>query len=559
MRLKNSYFFTLREDVKDEDSTSGNLLVRSGMVKKTSSGVYMFLPLGFLVLQNVEKIIREEMNNIDSQELLMPSLIPTDVFEQSGRFDAFGSSLFTLKDRDHKQYALGPTHEELFAVAAKMNIKSYKDLPISLYQIQNKFRDEKRARFGLIRVKEFLMKDAYTFDKSLSDLDESYNKMFNAYKRIFDRLGINYEIVKADTGAMGGLLSEEFQAVSDIGEDILVLSEDKTYASNLEIAEVITNYENNDVEKTLEKVHTPNMKTIEEVHNFLSIEPINLIKTIIYNVDGELFALSVPGNREINETKVTKLLKAINLELANEDEVQNNTNTVVGFVGPKDLNIKVILDKEILKMKNFVIGANELDYHLINVNIKDLNYDEVADISNVIPGDLSPSGSPLYFKKGIEIGNTFKLGDKYANAFNVKYSDENNELQTVYMGSYGIGPGRIIAALAEQNNDEFGLIWPNNVAPYQVAIVNLNDEYQHLGEQLYAELQQVGISVLIDDRDERAGVKFKDLDLIGIPYRIVVGKDASEGMLEVKSRKDNDVLKVEFDDIVKHLLEKMDK
>ena len=383
MKLKNNFFFTIREDVKDEDSKSGNLLVRSGMIKKNSAGVYMYLPLGFRVLKNIEKIIREEMNKTGALELSMPTLIPKEIYEATGRVESFGNSSFSLKDRYERDYILGPTHEELFAIASMSNIKSYKDVPYTLYQFQTKFRDEARPRYGLIRVREFVMKDAYSFDKDLEGLDISYKKMFDAYKNSFDRMNINYRIVKADTGVMGGLLSEEFQAETEIGEDVLVLCDKCSFSSNLEITKHICNEENNEEEKNIELVETKDDKTIEEVANRLNIDVKDTVKALLMNVDGKLVICFVRGNRELNETKALKLLGAKEISFAN-DELISTSNAVPGYTGPIGLNAKVVIDEEVLTMKNFVCGANKEGYHYINANTKDINYDIVGDIVNVI-------------------------------------------------------------------------------------------------------------------------------------------------------------------------------
>lgn len=475
MKLKNTYFYTLREDSKDEDSLSGNLLVRSGMIKKSSSGVYMFMPLGYKVLNNIQKIIREEMNNAGAMELLMPSLIQEEIYEKSGRRDIIGSSMFSLKDRYDRKYALGPTHEELFAIAASMKIKSYKDLPFNLYQFGNKFRDEARPRYGLIRVREFIMKDAYSFDKDIFGLDTSYNKMFEAYKRSFDRMKLDYKIVTADTGIMGGLLSEEFQAITDLGEDTIVLCDKCDYASNIEVSSCINNSINND-EKELEKelIETKDAKTIEQVSNFLNESKDKFVKTLIYKIDDKHYALLLKGDDELNEIKVQKLLNAKSIELADFSEVERITNSKIGFAGPLNLNIEIIVDNEVLNMKNFTVGANKTDYHYKNVNLKDFNY-KSADIRNIKEGDKCPKcGGKIYFKKGIEIGNTFKLGTKYSEAMKLLYLDESNNLKPVIMGSYGIGLGRCIGAIVEQNHDDKGIIWPYNVAPYKVCVVPAN-------------------------------------------------------------------------------------
>ena len=433
MKLKDSYFFTLREDVKDEDSVSGNLLVKAGFIKKTSTGVYMMLPLGYKVQQKVEEIIRKRMNETGAQEMKMPALIAQEYYEKSGRVKNFGSSVFKLKDRNGKDMVLGPTHEELFAVAGKSMISSYKDMPFNLYQFQNKFRDEPRARYGLIRVKEFTMKDAYSFDADEQGLDVSYQKMFEAYKKIFNDLDIDYRIVKADTGMMGGLLSEEFQAITPIGEDTLIYCDDCGFSSNKEITELVS-FEINEEELPKEKIATPNMKSIEDVAAFLNIDIKHTVKALLMNVDGELVAFFIRGDRELNETKVQKLLGCNEINFAN-DELIKTSNAVAGYTGPMGLNTKIIVDREVTKMKNFVCGANEEGFHFINCNPSDINADFIADIVNVEEGDVCPiCGKPLKFTKGVEVGNTFKLGTKYAEALNLTYLDQNNKPLPVWMG-----------------------------------------------------------------------------------------------------------------------------
>ena len=558
MRLSNGYFITLKEDAKDEDSTSGNLLVRSGMIKKVGSGIYMFLPLGLKVFRKVEKVIREEMNNIGSQELLMPSLLPEDYFVASGRKEVFGDDMFSLSDRAGRRYVLGPTHEELFVEACRDLIKSYKDMPISIYQMANKYRDEIRSRYGLIRTREFEMKDAYTFDKDLEGLDKSYDLMFNAYKKIFDRLGINYRIVKASSGAMGGLLSEEFQAVTDIGEDILVLCEKCGLSTNDEICECNGKIEVSKArKKKKELLHTLNCGTIEDIYNNYHIEAKDTCKTMIYKVDGKFYAFMVRGDREVNEYKIQMLLGAKNVEMATFEEDEKVTGAAVGFAGPVDLGVPVIIDREVEGMKNFLVGANKTDYHFINTNLDDFKYEMVADIRNVSEDDVCPvCGEKLEFKHGIEVGNTFKLGTKYSESMGLYYSDENNELKPVVMGSYGIGIARIMAALVEQNHDENGIIFPEIVAPYDysIVIVNIKDDDQvRVANELYEFLTSKGYDVLLDDRDARAGFKFKDMDLIGIPKRIVVGKRANEGIVEFKKRDSKDVVEYEIETLKKEV------
>lgn len=541
MRLKNSFFFTLREDAKDEDSISSNLLVRAGMIKKSSSGVYMMLPMGLKVLNRIEAVIRDEMDRTGCQELLMPSLIPEDVYVSSGRREGFGASMFSLKDRKGQPYVLGPTHEELFAIAAKMQIRSYKDMPFSLYQIQTKFRDEPRPRYGLIRVREFAMKDAYTFDKDEAGLDIAYNKQFNAYKNIMDRLHLVYRIVRADTGVMGGLLSEEFQAITPLGEDILVLCDSCDLSSNIEVAACKPEIPA-EKEEELEMVlaETPNSRTIEEVAAFFNKDAKKFVKTLIYNVDGSPVAVMVRGDRDVNETKLRKMLHANDVELADAEMVKQATDAEIGFAGPIGIKCPLYADEEVTYMQNFIVGANKTGYHYTNVNQKDIKIDQVGDLRNIMEGDICPvCGGKIHFAHGIEVGNTFKLGTKYSKALDLKYLDANNQLQYVWMGSYGIGPARAMAALAEQNADENGINWPKDLAAFQcaVVIISMKDEEQITkAEELYNALKDAGIDTVLDDRDARPGVKFKDMDLIGIPCRVVIGKGIKDGMVEFKTR-----------------------
>ena len=555
MKLKNSYFFTKREDSKDEESVSANLLVRSGMIKKAGSGIYYFLPMGHRVTKKIEKIVREEMNAIDSQELVMPQLLPEEVYIASGRRENFGNGMFSLKDRFNRSYVLGPTHEEMFVEAAKEVIKSHKDMPISLYQMANKYRDEPRSRYGLIRTREFVMKDAYTFDKDEEGLAVAYDKMYEAYKKIFDRVGLDYKIVTASCGVMGGTLSEEFQAVCDIGEDVLVLCDKCGLATNIEVCECVDNMEESTEEyKEKELLYTPMVGTIKDLEDNYNIKSEDTVKTLIYKADGKFVALMIRGDHEVNEEKVQKLLGAKEFEMATIEEDEEVTGAKVGFAGPIDLDVKIIVDNVVSKMRNFLVGANKTDYHYINVNLSDFKYDMVADIRNVTENDVCPKcGAKLSFKKGIEVGNTFKLGTKYSEAMDLYFADEDNKLKPVVMGCYGIGIARILAAVVEQNHDENGMILPKNIAPYEVSIViaNVKDEEQvRLGNELYDELNEKGIEVLLDDRNERAGVKFKDMDLIGIPVRIVVGKKANEGIVEYKERANDTVEELSIDELL---------
>ncbi|MCR4634088.1 MAG: proline--tRNA ligase [Erysipelotrichaceae bacterium] len=540
MKLKNSYFYTLREDARDEDSVSGNLLVKAGFIKKTSAGVYIMLPLGLRVQNKIENIIRRHMNEAGAQEVKMPALIAAEYYEESGRMKGFGPSIFKLKDRNDKDMVLGPTHEELFAYAAKSMIKSYKNMPFNLYQFQTKFRDEPRARFGLVRVKEFVMKDAYSFDADEAGLDVSYQKMFNAYKKSFDELGIDYRIVKADTGVMGGLLSEEFQAIAPLGEDTLIYCDDCGYSSNLEVAKTVRGEKHEKKDPLpLTQVETPHCQSIEEVARYLKIDMKDTVKALLMNVDGQFVVFFINGERELNESKVLKLLHASELNFA-DDELIATSNAVPGYCGPIGLNCKVVIDEEVLEMSNFCTGANKKGYHYINCNVSDIRYDVVGDIVNAKPGDLCPvCGKPLQFTKGIEVGNTFKLGTKYSKAMGLQYADVDNKLQDVWMGSYGIGLGRTMAAIVEQSHDDKGIVWPENIAPYKyiILIMSTKDETQNkVANDLYEKMNAAGIEVILDDRDERPGVKFNDAELIGIPYRITVGKKAGEGIVEFKSR-----------------------
>ncbi len=556
MRMSEGFFYTLRENVKDEETVSGNLLVKSGMVKKVSNGVYMYMPLGLKVMKKIENIIRKHMDKA-ACELLMPNLLPEDVYINSGRRENFGKDMFSLKDRFNRNLVLGPTHEEFFVEAAKMKVKSYKDLPFNIYQIGNKYRDEPRPRFGLIRVREFFMKDAYSFDKDLKGLDNSYQIMFETYHNIFKEIGIDYRVVTADTGVMGGLLSEEFQAVTSIGEDILVLC-DCGYSSNIEVSKCVVTKEKEEKVKPTELVYTPECKSINDICDFLNVDSSKLVKTLVYKVDGELYACLVSGNREINETKLRKLLDASDVSMASYEEVLEATGCEAGYVGPINVNCKVVIDSDLLFKYNYVVGANKKDYHYINVNTNDFDYDFVGDIKNVVEHDECPlCGEKLYFKNGIEIGNTFKLGNKYSKSLNLSYLDESNKLVPVEMGCYGIGLGRILASYIEQNHDDAGIIFNQAITPYDVSLIliNKNDEKQNMvANALYNQLNN-SMECLLDDRDERAGVKFNDSDLMGIPFRITIGKKISDDLVELKVRGTDKVFDVHINDIVSKINE----
>ena len=514
-------------------------------------------------MKNIEKIVREEMEHVNAGELLMPALINEDVYVLSKRRDAFGRDMFSLKDRFDKPYVLAPTHEELFTIAAQAKVKSYKDLPFSIYQIQDKFRDEPRSRYGLIRVREFLMKDAYSFDMDEKGLNDSYNNMYNAYKKIFTRLGINYKIVKSDTGAMGGLLSEEFQAITPIGEDKLVICDSCGYAANSDVAKctLLTKKSDDDI-KIRELVKTPDAGTIDEVSKFLEEDPSMFVKTLIYKADDKFYAALVKGDMEVNEAKLKKALKVNDLSLASKEEVEEVTGAKLGFAGPIGISIPVIMDKEVAELKNFIVGANKTDYHYKNVNLEDFNYLMIEDIRSITENDCCPKcGKPLTFKNGIEIGNTFKLGTKYSESLGLTYLNKDNENTPVWMGCYGIGIGRCMASVVEQNNDEKGIIWPLEIAPFKVAIVVVNtedDAQMDAALYLYENLRKQGVSTILDDREERVGVKFNDMDLIGIPIRITVGNKINDQIVEIKQRKKDEFEEISLYDAISKVEDIMD-
>ncbi len=562
MRMSNLLMPTLREVPAEAEITSHKLMLRAGMIRRLAAGIYSYLPLGIRTLQKVEKIVREEMDNAGAQELLMPALLPAEAYQASGRWEVFGPSMFKMKDRYDRDFCLGPTHEELFTQTVIDNVKSYKEYPMTLYQIQHKYRDEGRPRFGIMRSREFVMKDAYSFDLNDDGLNESYRKMYDAYCRIFTRLGLDFTIVDADTGAMGGSGSQEFMVKSPVGEDGIAYCDDCGYAANYEKAECVNaDKPSAEGDYDMEKIHTPNVHTIEELVEFLGVEPYNFAKTIIYKADDKYVAAMVRGDREINEVKLKNLVGCIDdLELAEPFMVRELTHAEVGFAGPVGLSIPVYADNEVAQMQNFVIGANETDMHYKNVNInKDFTPDVVADIRVIEEGDACPKcGKPIKTAQGIEVGHIFKLGTKYSDALGLKYLDEDGKSKTVTMGCYGIGVTRCLSAAIEQNNDENGIIWPVSIAPYQAVVIPVNskiEEQSEMAEKIYEELKSKGIDALLDDRNERAGVKFKDSELIGIPVRIVVGKKCGEGIVEYKERRAEQAEEKTIDDAVQDVID----
>jgi len=550
MRYSEMFLPTLREVPSDAEIISHQLMIRAGMIRKLTSGIYTYLPLGYRVIRKLEKIIRQEMNRAGAQEVFMPTVQPRELWEESGRWSLYGKELLRFKDRNDRECCLGPTHEEVITDLVRNEIKTYRHLPRNLYQIQTKFRDEIRPRFGVMRCREFGMKDAYSFDADEEGAEISYQKMFDAYTEIFKRCGLEFRAVEADTGSIGGSFSHEFMVMAATGEDSLVFCSNCEYAANLEKAEIaapeIHPVHTEDI-LPLELVHTPDMKSIEEVSSFLRVAPRDIVKTMIYSADGNPVAVLVSGDEEVNEIKVKNYLNCDVLEMATDEVIHKVTGAPRGFAGAIGIKVKIIADYSLSNMTNFVMGANKEDYHVKNVNIgRDVSVAAFADLRIARNTDLcARCGSALKFARGIEVGHVFKLGTKYSKAMKAQYLDKNGKERYMIMGCFGIGVGRTVAAAIEQNHDENGIVWPVPLAPYQVIItpVNVNDEkIKKMSVQLYEALQQRGIEVILDDRDERAGVKFKDADLIGIPLRVTVGqKLLIEGVLEVKIRRTGEV------------------
>ena len=559
MKVSEMFMATQREIPADAEIPSHQLMLRAGLIRKMSSGIYAYMPMGFKVYKNVEKVIREEMDRAGAQELIMPALLPAEAYQASGRWEKFGPEMFRLTDRGGRSFCLGPTHEEPFTEAVRDSIRSYKQLPVTLYQIQHKYRDEKRPRFGVIRAREFVMKDAYSFDVDEAGLDISYKKMYDAYRAIFDRLGLDYTIVDADSGAMGGSGSQEFMVKSEVGEDAICFCDDCGYAANEEKAGWTRPAPETAEELAIEKIHTPDVKTIEELCGYLNCGPEAFVKTILYNIDGKFVAAMCRGDRDINETKLGNLYDATEMELAAFADVEMITGAKVGFAGPVGLKqkIDIVVDPEVTGMKNFVVGACESDYHFKNVNIgRDFEADKVADITNAKEGDICPKcgKGKLGMARGVEVGHIFKLGTKYSDALGCIYLDNNGKEHSMVMGCYGIGVSRVLAAIIEQYHDDDGIIWPSIVAPYKIIVVptKANDEeIMSVANKIYDDLTASGCEVLIDDRNERPGVKFKDADLLGIPLRITVGRRAGEGIVEVKRRDSSDTSEITVDEAIR--------
>jgi prolyl-tRNA synthetase len=550
MRYSNYFIPTVKETPADAEVVSHQLMLRAGMVRKLAAGIYNYLPLGLRSIRKVENIVREEMNRAGAIEILMPSVIPAELWQESERWEQYGKELLRFKDRKDAQFCLGPTHEEVVTDLVRREIKSYRQMPINLYQIQSKFRDEIRPRFGLMRGREFIMKDAYSFDVNEKAADLSYEKMYQAYRRIFERCGLKFRAVEADTGSIGGSSSHEFMVLADSGEDAIVSCSCCEYAANVEKAEArpIEVEEHADA-RPLERVATPDKRTIEEVSEFLGVHAASMIKTLVLLADNEPVIALVRGDHELNEIKLKNFLGCAELEMAGDEVVTKVTGAPVGFAGPVGLTMKIIADLAVKGMKNSVTGGNEKDLHLKNVNLeRDFTVSQFADIRNVVHGDACPrcKDGVMEMWRGIEVGHVFKLGTKYSKALKATFLDADGKDQTIFMGCYGIGIGRTVAACIEQNNDANGIIFPLPIAPFHCIISALNikeDPVREASELIYRQLAEAGVEVLLDDRDERPGFKFKDADLIGIPLRIVVGsKNLAEGKVELKDRKSGEVL-----------------
>lgn len=559
MKQSKVFIPTMKEVPAGAEALSHRLLLKAGLIKQSTSGIYSYLPLAARVLNNIEAIVREEMERIDAVEILMPALQQAELWEESGRWSAYGPELMRLQDRNGREFALGPTHEEVVTSIVRDELKSYKQLPLTLFQIQSKYRDEKRPRFGLLRGREFIMKDAYSFHADEDSLDASYQDMYNAYGRIFKRVGINARPVVADSGAIGGSHTHEFMALSEIGEDTIVYSEQSDYAANIEKAEVV--YQANEKHEDLQpltKIETPNIHTAQELATFLDKPLDEITKSMVFKIDGEFIMVLVRGHHELNDIKLKAYFGTDNIELASEDEIVNLLGAKPGSLGPVfDKEIKVYADNFIQDLNNIIVGANEDGYHLLNANIgRDFEVDAFGDFRFILEGEpLSDGSGPARFAEGIEVGQVFKLGTKYSESMNATFLDNQGKAQPLLMGCYGIGVSRTLSAIVEQNNDENGIIWPKSVTPFDLHLITINpkkDDQRELADQLYTQLKE-NYDVLYDDRKERAGVKFNDADLIGLPVRVVVGKNAAEGIVEVKRRDTGESEDVHVDNLINYV------
>ena len=557
MRVSETLIPTLREDPGEAETVSHRLMLRAGLIRKVAAGIYTYLPLGLRVLRKIERIVREEMNRAGAQELLMPVASPAELWRETGRWDFYGKELLRFKDRHERDFCLGPTHEEVITDLFRREVRSYRQMPLNFYQIQTKFRDEIRPRFGLMRGREFIMKDAYSFDRDEAGARLNYQKMYDAYNRIFTRCGLTFRPVEADTGLIGGTSSHEFMVLAETGEETIVYSEDGTYAANVERAEVLPpDTADNSAHRPLTPVSTPNRRTVEEVTAFLKIEPKQLVKTLLYSTGTETVAVLVRGDHDVNEIKVKRLLGVPEIELLKPELVPGLTGAPVGFVGPVGLKqVRIMGDWAVKAMANFVVGANQADTHFVDANWeRDFKVDQFADLRNARAGDCSPrKDGTLKTAKGIEVGHVFMLGTKYSQAMKATFLDAQGQEQLAVMGCYGIGVSRTAAASVEQNHDAKGIKWPVPIAPFHVTLLPLSQSQPvtQLADTLYRAMQEAGIEVLWDDRDERAGVKFNDADLIGAPYHLVIGeKGLAQGQVELKLRHTGETQKVAPDQVV---------
>lgn len=544
MKVSESLIPTLREDPGEAEIVSHRLMMRAGMIRKVAAGIYTYLPLGLRVFRKIEAIVREEMNRAGAQEVLMPVASPAELWRETGRWDFYGKELLRFKDRHERDFCLGPTHEEVITDLIRKEVRSYRQLPLNCYQIQTKFRDEIRPRFGLMRGREFIMKDAYSFDTNEEGARVSYQKMFDAYTRIFTRCGLKFRAVEADTGLIGGTSSHEFMVLADTGEETIVYADQGTFAANVERADVLPPIAgSNEAPRPLKKVSTPGVRTVEEVTAFLKVSADRLVKTLVYKTANGPVAVLIRGDHEANETKIKKLLGLTEIELADPETVRRVTGAPVGFAGPVGLTgLPIIADQAVKVLHNVVVGANEEAAHYLDANVdRDFKVEQFADLRNAKAGDPSPRGDgPLHVAKGIEVGHVFMLGTKYSQSMNAVFLDQQGQERLAVMGCYGIGISRTAAAAIEQNHDAKGIIWPAPIAPLHVHLLPLSSSARvtETTQSLYDALQQAGVEVLWDDRDERAGVKFNDADLIGLPFHVVIGeKGLAQGTVELKDRR----------------------
>ena len=552
---------TLKEVPSDAEAISHQLMLRGGYIKQITAGMYAYLPLAYRVLRNIEAIIREEMENIDAAEMLVPAALPAELWQQTGRYETYGPNLFKFQDRHERDFILGPTHEETFTTIVRDAVKTYKKLPITLYQIQTKYRDENRPRFGVLRGREFIMKDAYSFHAEEESLDKTFRDMDSAYTNVFNRVGLNFRSIIGDAGAMGGNNSKEFMAIAPIGEDTVVYSDESDYAANLEMAQnKRTMPKSHETLGELQKVATPGAKTIDEVAEFLGSSANREIKTLLFIADEKPVVVLMHGNDEVNEVKLKNYLSCDFLRPAEEDEARKYLGAGFGSLGPVGVSeeIEILADLDVENMANASVGANEDGFHYLNANLgRDFSVTHFADLRTVQEGEISPDGKGrLKFTRGIEIGHIFKLGTRYSKDLDAVVLDENGRQLPIIMGCYGIGVSRLLSAIVEQHSDENGIVWPRSIAPFDVHVIPVNvkkEEQVELSEKVTELLENAGYKVLVDDRKERPGVKFADSDLIGIPARITVGKKAAEGIVEIKLRRTGETLEVKLDELLNSL------